>query len=588
MNTKIYMLTALAMCIGLLLTGFPAGAGQIETSVTLSVSGVIQQTPTPTPTPTPTEPYSYIISVSGSNYQMTDGTTGQIVFQSTNSSQVFSNVVGNCSVGSSIDVESGVYVVNTMWTMIHVNNVTMNFESGAKLVAGINLNAPVLFLKNVDNWLIQGVTIDGNSQGQSQVPTTSDWNDGIKITGGTNNLIDRANITNCGREAVFIEGYNDSSTHWISTDNGVTNSKLYNCGWNGVTIYGKNSTFRDYSINNEISGCSDVGISTYGTDSLIINNYVHDLNGTSGGGGNAQWGIAVEGGSNAVIMQNSINNTRWGIAVDNSGISQLGTTSNTTISNNKVFNSKTGGIHLTYGASANLVTGNQITTVSSPGDSYYAFGIYLQNSTFNNITGNYVSQSDVYGIYLDRYSNNNMLTGNIVFNNGQAGTGAQVGIAIYGSNNQLYQNQAYDNRAGAARTQQYGIRVYPDYTPTGNVLIGNNATNNLNYNIYDPNVPESTMINNTGYNPVGPIAHPISGISAYLVDLGGNSTWISGRVYTNTGSPKVLNISGGTVSFVAQNGVTLFTATGCTVTLQPGDTFSVTFSTAPTINVIGQ
>jgi hypothetical protein len=54
MNTKIYVLTALAICIGLLLTGFPAGAGQIEASVTLSVSGVIQQTSTPTPTPTPT------------------------------------------------------------------------------------------------------------------------------------------------------------------------------------------------------------------------------------------------------------------------------------------------------------------------------------------------------------------------------------------------------------------------------------------------------------------------------------------------------------------------------------------------------
>ena len=112
--------------------------------------------------------------------------------------------------------------------------------------------------------------------------------------------------------------------------------------------------------------------------------------------------------------------------------------------------------------------------------------------------------------------------------------------------------------------------------------------NNLNRQIIDTNVPENTMINNTGYNPVGAIASPISGSTAYLVDSGSSSTWISGRVYTNTGSPKVLNISAGTVSVVAQNGVTLFTATDCTVTLQPKDTFSVTFNTTPTINVTGQ
>jgi parallel beta-helix repeat protein len=531
----------------------------------------------------PTGTYSYIISVSGSNYQMTDGTTGQIVFQSTSSSKVFSNVVGNCSVGSSIDVESGVYAVNTMWLIAQTNGITVNFENGAKLVAGNNLNAPVLFLYGVDNCNILGVTIDGNAANQvaggSSVLTRPD---GIFIA-GSNDEVDNALIYDCRETGVEIGNFGNT------VHSGAINSKIYNCGWNGFTD-GAASDLNCYLMNSEIYGCSDVGASTYGIGTLIAGNYVHDLNGTTGGGGNGYWGIAVEGGQNNIITNNIINNTRWGILVDNSGNALVGTTDNTTIANNKIFNSATGGIHLAYGTEANLVTGNQITRVSSPGDSYGAFGIDLNSACFNSIIGNYVSQSDCYGVFLDLSSNNNTLTGNYIFDNGLINTGStgdQSGIRLDGNSNFLSGNYIYDDRSGSSRTQLLGIDMSSN-APKGNVLMGNYLSNNVDNNIYDPNVPENTYINNTGYNPVGYIASPISGSTAYLVDSGSNSTWISGRVYTNTGSPKVLDISAGTVSVVAQNGVTLFTATGCTVTLQSGDTFSVTFSTTPTIKVTGQ
>ena len=160
------------------------------------------------------------------------------------------------------------------------------------------------------------------------------------------------------------------------------------------------------------------------------------------------------------------------------------------------------------------------------------------------------------------------------------------GIEVGGSNNSISQNQAFDDRSGAARTQHYGVAM--DLGSYDNNLVGNSVYGNINAQIYDSNVPENSMVNNTGYNPVGSIANPISGNTAYIVDSGSSSTWVSGRVYTNTGSPKELIVTGGTVSVVAKNGVTLFTSTGCTVTLQAGDTFSLTFSKAPTINVIGQ
>ena len=55
MNDKIFALTTLAICIGLLLAGMPANAGQLEKNTTLSINGIIQQTST-SPSPTPPLP----------------------------------------------------------------------------------------------------------------------------------------------------------------------------------------------------------------------------------------------------------------------------------------------------------------------------------------------------------------------------------------------------------------------------------------------------------------------------------------------------------------------------------------------------
>ena len=563
MIAKICFLTALAACIGLLLTGF--AAGQVESSLTLYSSGVVQQTPTVT--------YSYIISVSGTNYQMTNGTTGQIDYQSTNSSQVFSNVVGNCSTGGTIDVAIGVYTVNTTWLITGINGITLNFENGAKLVAGNGLDTNILWLDRCDNWVIDGITVDGNSA------ENSEDSNGIWIT-GDNNVINNALVFDCRRVGIEVNG----------VGNGIINSKSYNCGWNGITA--SDLCIDSYVVNNEVYGCSDVGIATYGVGTLIAGNYIHDMNGTTGDGHSTRVGITVEGGCDAIITQNTIHNCSVGVWV--------GGFDNCTISNNVITGGSVAsaqyGIYLDTSTQYTSVTDNHVTGMYCNTTAHLGgIGIFLsEGSTFNTISGNIVSQCGSGGIFLDSTSNNNTVVLNYAFDT-QTGRYYAMevggsGIEIAGSSNYISQNQAFDDRSGSARTQQFGIAM--DNGAYNNTLIGNYVYNNYspwtNWQIFDHNVPENTMINNIGYNPVGYIANPISGNTAYLVDSGSNSTWISGRVYTNTGSPKVLNISAGTVSAVAQNGVTLFTTTGCTVTLQPGDTFSITFSTAPTINVIGQ
>lgn len=54
--------------------------------------------------------------------------------------------------------------------------------------------------------------------------------------------------------------------------------------------------------------------------------------------------------------------------------------------------------------------------------------------------------------------------------------------------------------------------------------------------------------------------------------------------YTAGNQYETVYISGGTVSIVAVNGTTVFTATGCTVRLAPGKAVVVTYSVLPTMN----
>jgi hypothetical protein len=113
---------------------------------------------------------------------------------------------------------------------------------------------------------------------------------------------------------------------------------------------------------------------------------------------------------------------------------------------------------------------------------------------------------------------------------------------------------------------------------------------------------ETSIYTNPGYNPVGYISSNFiyNGTSFnYIVDAGGawcnlgnSSTWESSKTYTNVESPKTLEIVAGSVTVIAKNGQTIGTGTSATIpieiTLQPRDTFSITFSKAPMINVIGQ
>ena len=547
---KKQILALLAVIIVLAVFSAKACIAYQQTFLTVKSSGFVQQA---TPPP-PLGKYSYIMSVSGSNYHMIDGATGQLVFQSASSSQVFSNVVGNCSVGSSVYVESGLYVVNTMWTMLDVNNVTLNFEAGAQLIAGNGLDTSVLMIGEPyypsNNITVNGITINGNAANQV-ITYSNSWNEGevvqypngLGVSGSNDKIID-AKITNCRVMGVSFFWTASGGQFTYETNDGITNSQIYNCGWNGITFYGSPVSTNFYLTDSTIWGCSDVGVSlTGGVNISVSGNYVYDMSGTTGSE-NSEVAIAIEGGGDDTITNNTIYDSCIGIS--NSGWS------NNLIANNTI--SVSSSYYVSYGSGGSLSSNNPVIYHETWG---------IVSSGCNDL----ISDNTVTGMLANATSG--------YYNTGGDGLWLAGEKSSYISNNTISQCQGYAVYANSGQ----GVSI-------GNILTENTIFDDI-YGIYDNNVPENTFIANTGYNPVGSISNPISGGTTYLVDSGSNSVWTSGMTYTNSGSPKTLDITGGAVSAVTQNGVTLFTATDCSVTLQPGDTFSVTFSIEPTINVIG-
>ena len=371
MRTKIYIIIALLAWIALPVE--VSSASLLQSSATFSVVGTIQP---------PTGTYFYTISISGSNYVMKNGTTGQTNYQSPNAAQVINAAIGNLTQDSKILIKTGTYILSGSITATKINNITLVFEEGAKLFVSNGMNAPAIRLNSVNNWLIQNPTIDGNNINQAHVPARAgDEFHGIIIRGGSNNQIDRANITNTGVSGVYFL----SNSNEPSNNNGVTNSLITYSGWNGITVWsygGTQYSVGNYAINNEVSHSGDVGIAVYGLSTRIENNNVHDMDGVLGDpksspwiiGPNTHWGIAVEGGGQSYITKNNVSNC-------NEGIHTTFTADSNTISNNTVNNAQFG-IYIT--SNNNMVDANNISNIQNK-------AIIVTDSNNNTFSDNQLS-----------------------------------------------------------------------------------------------------------------------------------------------------------------------------------------------------
>ena len=342
MKAKVYLLIALITLSGLLIATTPVNAAETSVQV-FSSHGTISQAPT--------ETYSHIIRISGSNYIVENGLTGAIEFQSTNAAQAITN---GLSRGGSILIKAGTYPITTTAYGQGVNDVTLVFEEGAKLVLANNVNAPVLWITGVSDWLIVNPEIDGNMANNQEFTDT----DGLIVHDSRNVHVDEAYIYNVRIFGFYVN---------LNCENcGITNSLVTNCGWNCITL---SDSTGSYAIGNEVSHCGDVGITCYSWSGIIQNNYVHDIDGTEGSqlspdSINSHWAIGVEGGADTIITGNTVINAGYGVVVHNSGnTASRGMGDAITISSNTFQNIQSCGIEIH--SSDNVVSNNQIIDWSS-------------------------------------------------------------------------------------------------------------------------------------------------------------------------------------------------------------------------------
>jgi hypothetical protein len=228
--------------------------------------------------------------------------------------------------------------------------------------------------------------------------------------------------------------------------NGIVDSTVTFCGWNGISLgWGGSYTRGAYAINNTVAYCSDVGITAWQSlNSRIINNYVYDMNGTTGDV-NSHDGIDIEYGANySIVEHNTIVNCVHGIW------------------------SATGVIT----PHSNLIAYNNVTNCR--------WGIF-SGSPNDVITQNYVKNWGDWsggGIQVDQ--NNIIVSFNILINTNASVTGPAITIGEYSG----VTNCSACNNTITTQVASGTPAIYVELGSNSSIIEGNNVQASVGVQIY--------------------------------------------------------------------------------------------------------
>ncbi len=406
---------------------------------------------------------------------------------------------------------------------------------------------------------------------------------GLEIQGGINQesyshgcMINNVTCFNTGNSGIFIDG----SSLYPVFEPEITDFRIDNTTGLYISIYVSNAIISSGEIKNTkgtavhlyeyVVGCKLSHISIQGSDNAVK----IDGLGCTDNIFNQIESCAISG-YNFEILSNNPRNTieNSQISVGNYGIYTL--SDYTSIKDN--FFSEIKLLPIYFESNFNYVVDNSIK--DTPSSSTWA--IYGVSSIGTTIESNQIlSDSLNGGILLTGFgSKNNLIDNNYIDAKNNLGA---LGICIYSDIEVAVDNEISRNTIVNCSK---GIIIKTNWV--NNTVITNNQLFSCETSILDLG-KFTSIISNTGYNPIGFIKNPFLKSGRVLIDQGGDSQVLtSGITYQNWGSPKIVYLENGIVNSVARNEQILFTTSNCTIILQPNDTIEVIFSEPPTINVYG-
>jgi len=214
---------------------------------------------------------------------------------------------------------------------------------------------------------------------------------------------------------------------------------------------------------------------------------------------NSKEGIYLENVNNSRLINNNCSNINWGILLEDSN--------NNTISGNTANGNNYEGIYLTY-ANNNTLSGN---TANDNED----LGIHLQTECMNNtLSGNTINNNGDSGIHIEEDCMSNTISRNIANNN------TYNGIYMY---DECYYNTISNNFVNSSG--EYGISIH--WYSQNNTIIDNiaNYNENIGIELYDFCSNNTVSNNVVSYNG-------LSGIGIF--DFSDNNILTENILYNNT------------------------------------------------------
>jgi parallel beta-helix repeat protein len=243
---------------------------------------------------------------------------------------------------------------------------------------------------------------------------------GIKLVSSNHNYVIGNTVNDNDVNGIYLDGCNNNIISGNTASNSITTAQ-------NVGIFLEDSSENNNLWRNTICNNNEHGTYLKGVDYNNITENIANNNGLTGIN-------LYDGCDQSEVVNNTANNNKWGIFLDNGFVA---------CTNNRIINN----------------------TINNNSDN----GIYSQGCHYNNITGNIALDNGMRGIFIEG-STNHIIINNTASRNGVAG------ISIYNSadDNTLINNIATENI-------KYGIEIY---NSDSNDIINNTANLNFVAGIY--------------------------------------------------------------------------------------------------------